>query len=103
MATTTSFIQRLAGFHMAEVWVTCINKSPHNNTHEGITHLGGKKWKWTQQQAIASIEARQHTFCVSAGGRRTEVRIVEGPHGKFLRTIEDGHYNDNLLALGECP
>ena len=26
---------------MADVQVTCINKQPHQNPHEGITHLGG--------------------------------------------------------------
>jgi hypothetical protein len=88
---------------MAEIWVTCVNKSAHDNPYEGITRLGGKKWKWTQQQVVALIEARQHTFRVSVAGRFAEVGIVEGPHGKFLRTIKDGQYNDNLLALGECP
>ncbi len=88
---------------MAEVWVTCVNKRPHDNPHEGITHLGSKKWKWTQQRVIASIEARQHTFRLSVAGRLTEVGIVEGSHGKFLRAIADGHYNDSLLMLDECP
>ena len=88
---------------MAEVWVTCVNKSPHDNPHEGITHLGGRKWKWTRQQVIASIEARQHTFRANVPGRLTKIGIVEGPHGKYLWAIADGEYNDSLLTLGECP
>jgi len=27
---------------MADVQVKCINKQPRNDTHEGITHLGGE-------------------------------------------------------------
>jgi hypothetical protein len=35
---------------MADVQVTCINKQPRDDPHEGITHLGGATWKWTRQQ-----------------------------------------------------
>jgi len=43
---------------MADVQVTCINKQPRNNPHEGITHLGGTGgggWKWTRHEVINSI------------------------------------------------
>jgi hypothetical protein len=81
---------------MAEVWVTCIDKNPHEGTH-----LEGKKWKW--KQLIASIEARRHAFRVNVAGRVGELGIVEGPHGKFLRTISEGPYSDSLHTLGEHP
>jgi len=87
---------------MAEVWVTCVSRIPHNNPHEGITHLGGRKWKWTRQQVIASIEAGQHTFRANVPGMLPEIGIVEGPRGKYLQAIVDGSYNDSLLTLGEC-
>lgn len=88
---------------MADVQVTCINKLPRNNTHEGITHLGNSTGKWTRQNVIDWIESRTHTFYTSVNGKRAEVGVVDGPNGKYLRTYADGYYNDNLLALPECP
>lgn len=87
---------------MADVQVKCINKQPRNNTHEGITHLGGDGWKWTRDQVIASIEAKTNTFFTRVGGNRAEVGVVNGQYGKYLRTYADGKWNDNLLALYEC-
>lgn len=87
---------------MADARVTCINKLPRENTHEGITHLGGHNWRWTRQQVIDSIEARTNTFHTLVGGNRAEVGVVNGAHGKYLRTHADGKWNDNLLALPEC-
>lgn len=87
---------------MADAQITCINKMPRNNPHEGITHLGGPEWKWTRSQVIASIEARTNTFFTLVNGKRADVRVVEGPNGKYLRTHADGYWNDNLLALPEC-
>ena len=87
---------------MADVRVTCINKQPRNNTHEGITHLGGANWHWTRQDVINSIEAKTNTFFTLVGGNRAEVGVVNGANGKYLRTYADGKWNDNLLALPEC-
>ncbi len=87
---------------MADVQVTCINKLPRNNTHEGITHLGGAGRKWTRQDVIASIEAKTNTFYTLVGGTRASIGVVNGPNGKYVRTYADGKWNDNLLALPEC-
>jgi hypothetical protein len=87
---------------MADVQVTCINKQPRDNTHEGITHLGGSGWRWTRQQVIQSIEAKTNTFYTKVGGNRANVGVVNGANGKYLRTYADGKWNDNLLALPEC-
>ncbi len=87
---------------MADVQVTCINKQPRDNPHEGITHLGGAGWKWTRQEVINSIEARTHTFFTKVGGKRADIAVVNGPNGKYVRTHADGQWNDNLLALAEC-
>lgn len=87
---------------MADVQVTCINKQPRQNPHEGITHLGGATWRWTRQEVIASIRAGANTFYTLGAGMRAEVGIVEGPNGAYLRTHADGRWNDNLLALPEC-
>lgn len=87
---------------MTDVQVTCINKQPRNNTHEGITHLGESSWRWTRQQVISSIEAKTNTFYTKVGGNRAEIAVVNGQNGKYLRTHADGKWNDNLLALPEC-
>ena len=88
---------------MADVQVTCINKQPRQNPHEGITHLGGAGWHWTRQQVIDAIEARTNTFYTFVAGKRADVGVVDGPNGKYLRTHADRQWNDNLLALPECP
>lgn len=87
---------------MADVQVTCINKQPRDNTHEGITHLGGSGWRWTRQQVIESIEAKTNTFYTKVSGNRGDIGVVNGPNGKYLRTYADGKWNDNLLSLPEC-
>jgi hypothetical protein len=87
---------------MADVQVTCINKQPRNNSHEGITHLGGSGWKWARQQVVDSINARSNTFYTWVNGKRADVGVVHGPNGDYVRTYADGVWNDNLLALPEC-
>ena len=67
---------------MADVQVKCINKQPRNDTHEGITHLGGAGWKWTRAEVIASILARTNTFYTLVNGKRADVAVVDGPNGK---------------------
>ena len=87
---------------MADTRITCINKINRDSSHEGITHLGGSNWKWTRSDVIASIENGTHTFYTMVNNKRADVRVVNGPNGKYLRTYADGYYNDNLLALPEC-
>lgn len=87
---------------MAELQVKCINKQPRNDTHEGITHLGGASWKYTRQEVVKYIEDKVHTFYTLVGGNRANVGVVDGPNGKYVRTYADGKWNDNLLALYEC-
>lgn len=88
---------------MADALVSCINKIPRNNTHEGITHVGGSTWKWSRQQVVDSIKAKTNTFYTMVNGRRAEIGVVNGPNGDYLRTYADGVWSDNLLALPECP
>ncbi|MBA1141776.1 DUF3892 domain-containing protein [Mesorhizobium neociceri] len=87
---------------MTDVQVTCINKVPRENKHEGITHLGNSTGKWTRSQVIQWIEDGTNTFYTMVGGKRANVLVVNGPNGKYVRTHADGTYNDNLLALTEC-
>lgn len=88
---------------MADAQVTCITKPNRNSSHEGITHLGGATWKWTRQQVVDSINARTNTFYTMVNGKRADVGVVNGANGQYVRTHADGVWNDNLLALPECP
>jgi hypothetical protein len=87
---------------MADVQLKCINKVPRNNPYEGITHLGGDRWKWTRQQVINAIEEKTNTLYTLVRGNRGNIGVVQGPNRKYLRTYADGKWNDNLLALPEC-
>jgi hypothetical protein len=90
---------------MPDVQVTCINKQPRDNPYEGITHLGGPGgvgWRWTRQQVIDSIKAKDNMFFTLVSGNRGDIGVVNGPNGEYLRTYADGNWNDNLLSLPEC-
>ena len=87
---------------MADIQIKCVNKTPRDDTHSGITHVGNETGKWTRTQVVAWIESRAHTFYTMVGGKRANVGVVDGPSGKYLRTYADGDWNDNLLALHEC-
>lgn len=91
---------------MADVQVTCITKRPnHLDPHQHITHIGGTGgtgWRWTAEAVISSIEGGSNSFYTLVSGKRANLAVVDGPHGKYLRTHADGSWNDNLLALPEC-
>ena len=95
-------------FTMADVRVTCISKPHPLSPHEHISHLGNPQadWEWARERVIASIEAGDNTFYVQdkQTGKRPDVGIVR-PAGRapYLRTHADGYWNDNLLALDQCP
>lgn len=92
---------------MPELQVTCVTKPDRFSAHEHITHIGGN---WTPrilrvEEAIDLIDSGKAAFYTveKATGKRADVRVVrvdgKRPH---LRTVADGYYNDNLLALSEC-
>jgi hypothetical protein len=93
---------------MADVQVTCITKPHPQSPHEHITELGNPKagWKWSREQAIASIDAKTDTFFVidPQNGKRAVVSVVRPVgHPAYVRTHADGDWNDNLLSLDRCP
>ncbi len=94
---------------MADVQVTCITKPNPQSPHEHITHLGNPaaNWKWTREQVIGSIEARQNTFYVidPRTGKRADIGVVHPTDGRapYVQTYADGDWNNNLLSLNQCP
>lgn len=64
----------------------------------------GSYWSPRQKKdAIDDIESKAHTYHVMwSGGIRTEVRVVNGPTGKYLRTDRDNTSRNNLDDLPDC-
>ena len=52
--------------------------------------------------AIRDIESRIHTYFVPWQSGRTEIRVVDGLTGKYLRTDRDNTEMNNLDELPEC-
>lgn len=53
--------------------------------------------------AIRDIELGLSTYYVRwLDGQRTEVRVVQGPNGKYLRTDKDDTPRNNLWDLPNC-
>ena len=91
---------------MADAQVTCITTPDRFSQHEHITHLAGAGWKWTREQVIRTIDDRTNTFFViDAAGHRSDIGVIDPGNGRarYLRTYADGDWNNNLLALPNCP
>ena len=51
---------------------------------------------------INDIELQLHTYYVPWVSGRTEIRVVNGAHGKYLRTDRDQTQRNNLDDLPDC-
>jgi hypothetical protein len=70
-----------------------------------ITSLcdGAQPWSpRSKADAIADIEDGAATYFVPWTTGRTEIRVVEGATGQYLRTDHDGTEKNNLLDLPDC-
>ena len=70
-----------------------------------ITALCNPNESWSprkKKDAIADIEGNVHTYYVEKGGKRTNIEVVNGPTGKYLRTNADPTSENNLDNLPEC-
>jgi hypothetical protein len=77
-------------------------------THSGknrdgdITAIGQPGQLWSPRQkadAIRDIESGANTYHVQWPEKRTEIRVVPGPTGKYLRTDRDNTTRNNLDDL----
>ena len=63
----------------------------------------GSSWSPRQKaDAIRDIETHMHTYHVPWKDGRTEIRVVNGPTGKYLRTDRDQTTRNNLDDLPGC-
>jgi hypothetical protein len=71
-----------------------------------ITALCNPGEGWSPREktdAIRDIDDKAHTYYVLwSDGIRTEVRVVNGSNGKYLRTDRDSTARNNLDDLPDC-
>ena len=88
--------------------IQCINKTDRYDPHDRIKNVGGSnpdstRWKLSQPEAIAGIEAGTWEFYVSVAGISVDVIVANRLGHKYLKTRNDGDHPNNLLSLPECP
>lgn len=83
----------------------CVNKSGKDKDGD-ITKLCNSGESWSPRykaDAISDIENGTHSYYVSwTDGQTTQVKVVNGASGKYLRTQRDGSTKNNLDDLLDC-
>ncbi len=88
---------------MTDVLITCVNKTPGDNSHHGITHFGTPTRKWTRQQVIIWINAKEHTFYTMKDGKRADIFVCDDKQRPlYLQTYADDKWTNDLLELDGC-
>ena len=70
-----------------------------------ITKLCDPGQSWSPRfkaDAIRDIETGTHSYYVPWQSGQTQIRVVNGPSGKYLRTDRDGTSRNNLDDLPDC-
>jgi hypothetical protein len=86
---------------MARRQVTRSGKDRSGN----ITSLCKPAETWSPRSSascIADIEGGTHSYYVAWPEKTTEIRVVQGANGKYLRTDRDTTTRNNLDDLPDC-
>ncbi len=70
-----------------------------------ITALCNHSESWSprsKQDAISDIDGGIHRYYVREEGEAAWVKVVQGPSGKYLRTVADATSRNNLDNLPDC-
>lgn len=70
-----------------------------------ITSLCNPGMFWSPRSkanAISDIENKTHTYYVRDVYGRSDIQVVNGANGKYLRTDPNGSCKDNLDNLPDC-
>lgn len=82
-----------------------VNKSGKDKDGD-ITKLCNSGEAWSPRlkaDAISDIESGVHDYRVSwTDGQDTQIKVVNGATGKYLRTQRDGSTKNNLDDLPDC-
>ena len=77
--------------------ITGTRKSPDGD----ITHLCGRSWTDTKQEARRNISANKYAY-LSGSARVEAVTDPRVSGGFYLRTVADGSKGNNLDELPNC-
>ena len=70
-----------------------------------ITKLCNPGQDWSPRLkagAISDIENGTHSYYVQTGINRSDIHVVNGPSGKYLRSDPDSTSSNNLDNLPDC-
>lgn len=91
--------------------ITCINKDGgnHFNSHEAIQYLGwvevngNRKGKSSRLEVVKFIEEGNFAYTEDGFGNKAYLYVRTSSSGnKFVQTMSDGRFTNNLLSLLEC-
>lgn len=88
--------------------IDCVTRSDRVSPHHRIRAVGGigrdgKRWRLSEEAAIAAIENERATFYLERPkGTRIDVVVGQGLGKTYLRAKTDGDAPDALLALPDC-
>jgi hypothetical protein len=87
---------------MADRFVVASGKDPRSGD---ITKLCNPNEGWSprwKSEAISDIENGFHAYYVRWTDMTTQIHVVHGPTGKYLRTDRDRTERNNLQDLPDC-
>lgn len=68
-----------------------------------LCHPGNAWSPRLKKEAITDIESGLHEYWVNwSTSPETQINVVQGPIGKFLRTDRDSTFRNNLNDLPDC-
>jgi hypothetical protein len=88
--------------------IFCITKTDNDHDpHARIEAIGGvlkgKRWRHSEEMAIAKIKRDPFSYYVSVGTHTVWVIVSTHNGREYLKTQQDRYAPDNLLSLPECP
>lgn len=93
------------------VRITCINKAggDHLDPHEAVTNYGwinesdGEKGRNDRASMVDWVANKKGVAYAGTGDSKVFCQVRESRRGtKFLQTVSDGKWSNNLLSLPEC-
>lgn len=95
---------------MATYYVVCITKHPtHDDPHTRIQKIGtsstagGTRSKiWDTADVITAIDKGDTFFCNDKKGDQVYLVVAEHNGYRYVKTVNDGIEQDNLLAQPDC-